>query len=150
MKDLMSAAFEGMWADEKRHKKPMYPKVASASKGSMFVQDVKPINYRPQVQRGLTQAQQYALIKKRQMATAKTNKAIANVAKSFFKGGVGAVKRTTPVISKAVKSTETYQKYDLKREKDALWKKYKAEKAAEARRAEIDAYKKKLFGKSKN
>ena len=143
-KDIEEDAFASMW-DMGKPKK-VFPKVPSASKGSMYVQDVKPVQYRPRVKystKQLTPRQKYIMMQRNQRARTKVNKGLFSAAKVVGQAGSGFFK----AAGSKIKQTEAYQKYDVKRSKDKIWNQYKKDKQAESRKAELDAYKKKLYGK---
>jgi len=149
MNDITGDAFKGMWDDMKPKPKP---KIQSASRGSIYVKDVRPvivrrpIQYRPRVKystKQLTPRQKYIMMQKNQRAKAKVNKALFNTAKVVGQAGSGFFK----AAGSKIKQTEVYQKYDVKRSKDKIWNQYKKDKQQEARNAELESYKKKLYGK---
>lgn len=160
MSDLVGDAFEGMWGDMKiKPKKPI-----DASQGSHYVQDVKPVSYRPQVQQGMTATQKYNLLRAKQqiqLATAKQNAQRNVIAMKktgqFFGGLIRRAAKSGEKISKKVggkvqsklEETETYNKRLISHTKEATWKKYKKERRDALNKAQIDAYKEKLYGKPK-
>jgi len=112
-----------MWESNKP--KPMTkpkPKQVIMVRGRRYV---KPIKYTPPVRRTT----------KRLVPKAFT-RAVSKAGSGFIRSAAGRLKET-----------DTFQKYKMKRSKDKIWKQYKKDKQLEVRTAELEAYKKKLYGK---
>lgn len=164
-KSFEDDAFDSFWG--RNAYKPIPQQVISRPQVNYQNPQRQPVsNYRPQVNQGLSQQQQYNIIRQRlkaqqqlqkmqykqnMIAKSKANKAIGGILSSILKTGAKTVnERIVPKIKEKVQETETYQKADIKRAKEKMWKQYKKEKREEVKKAELAAYKEKLYGPKKD
>jgi len=154
-KDRVSSAFDDFWASD--YKAPTrakriyddsfdafwgkgeYATKVNASRGSVFVQDVKPVQYS---NAGLTRKQDYNLkVKNLQLQKLQAERnAIASQKMSNFVGGVvrsgsSVIKRgvriTIPAVTSRIKETKFYQNRENQAIINEEWAKYKVAKREE-------------------